>query len=342
VFRGKKKKPSPGRAKPPEAAAESRWQVAAARTAFIAALVAGAGLAVAAGMKALERRVLQGPTGGRLRAVRVIFTHRPAWMPAKLERRIAEAIVPPPERLEAVSLTRDIYAAAVGNPWIAQVDHVLRRRSAESAVPVVEVSCRFRKPLARIMLGTEPAYVDPEGVRLPAEDVPKWAILTEADRPGGDRSVSPARGVLPFIAESDVPPGYRPLEIHYINILGVQADPPPIGQRWKGDDLAAGLRLIQLLAGRPYANQISAVDVRNHGGRISRSEPFLRMYAQIGQGKPTDIRFGRFPEGKGDYVVCPERKLSYLDAYYEDHNGRLAGLNRYLDLRYDQLHVSLN
>ena len=325
-----------------EAASESHWRAAATRTLFIATLLVGLGLAVVAGMKVLERHVLEGPTGGKPRAVRVIFSRRPAWMPTELERRIAEALVPPAERLDAARLARDVHAAALRNPWIARLDHVLRRRGKDPAVPVVEVSCRFRKPLARVWLGTEPAYVDREGVRLPGEDVPKWMVLSGAGAPAFARNGSAAPGSPYFIAHSDVPPAYRPLEVHYVNILGVRTDPPTVGGRWDGDDLAAGLRLIELLAGRSYANQISAVDVRNHGGRISRSEPFLRMYAQLGQANPTDIRFGRFPAGEGDYVVPPERKLSYLDAYCEDHDGRLAGLNRYLDLRYDELHISLN
>ena len=46
--------------------------------------------------------------------------------------------------------------------------------------------------------------------------------------------------------------------------------------------------------------------------------------------------------GGGDYVVSPERKLSYIDQYVARNGGRLAGINTYLDLRYDQLHVSIN
>ena len=41
-------------------------------------------------------------------------------------------------------------------------------------------------------------------------------------------------------------------------------------------------------------------------------------------------------------MVSPERKISYLDQYAEDHGGNLAGVNRYIDLRYDELHVSLD
>ncbi len=100
--------------------------------------------------------------------------------------------------------------------------------------------------------------------------------------------------------------------------------------------------MLRLVHNKPYANQITAIDVRNFAGRISRAEPHLRMYAQVGQGGSTDIRFGRFPLPGGDYVISPERKLSYLDEYAEDHGGQLAGLNRYIDLRYDELHVSIN
>ena len=109
------------------------------------------------------------------------------------------------------------------------------------------------------------------------------------------------------------------------------------------DDLLAGLRLVQLVGTRPYYAQISLVDVRNHACRITKNEPELRMYAQVGQGKATDIRFGRFPApGGGDYIISPQRKMSYLDDYVADHQGWLAGRHSYLDLRFDELHVSLN
>jgi hypothetical protein len=129
--------------------------------------------------------------------------------------------------------------------------------------------------------------------------------------------------------------------IHYVLIEGVQSPAPPVGQKWPGADLAAGLKLAVLVAGRPWANQVSAIDVRNHANRISREEPQLRLFAQVHKGKTTDIRFGRFPHPGADFVVSPARKLSYLDEYVARHGGRLAGLHEYLDLRYDDLHVSL-
>ena len=129
--------------------------------------------------------------------------------------------------------------------------------------------------------------------------------------------------------------------VHYFRIDGASESTMRIGDTWPGEDVAAGLRLISLLARRPYANQVSVVDVRNYEGRISSEEPHLRLYAQSEQSKATDIRFGRFPRPGGDFVISPERKMSYLDEYVKRHDGRLAGLNAYLDLRFDQLHVSV-
>ena len=60
----------------------------------------------------------------------------------------------------------------------------------------------------------------------------------------------------------------------------------------------------------------------------------------MGTGKTTDIRFGRLPHAEGDFVVSPARKVSYVDQYVARNGGRLAGLNAYLDLQYDELHVS--
>jgi TusA-related sulfurtransferase len=131
--------------------------------------------------------------------------------------------------------------------------------------------------------------------------------------------------------------------LHYLDVQGVVCPPPEIGRRWEAPDLDEGLRLVELVMDRDFANQITAVDVRNYNGRISSVEPHLRMYAQIGRGPATDIRWGRFPTPDGtDYVVSPQRKMQYLEGYAADHGGRLAGFNRYLDLRFGELHVSIN
>ena len=98
---------------------------------------------------------------------------------------------------------------------------------------------------------------------------------------------------------------------------------------------------VKLLLGRHYARQITVVDVTNHGGRVTSGAPEIKIFAQVGRDRPTEIRFGRFPT-EGDWVVTPAEKLANLDAYVKTNNGQLAGVNEYLDLRYDEMHVSIN
>ena len=314
---------------------QDRRRNACRRAAWVAVAVVLAG-GVVLGMKALERRVLSTPRGGTPVAIRVRLTERPEWMPVTLARRIAESLAPPGADYNDPSLTSAVYRLGGVCPWIRRVDRVHKRPTSDPRVAVVEVTASFRKPVARILIEHEYVYVDRDGVRLPAGEVPHWVAAVPGRGDGAGRQVC-------YIHRDEVPPRFEVKSIHYIVIDGVAGQVPPAGQRWEGDDLAAGLQLIGLVSTRRYANQITVVDVRNHAGRINGNEPHLRMYAQVGRGRPTDIRFGQFPvPGGGDYVVSPERKLRHLDDYVSDHDGLLAGLNSYLDLRYDQLHVSLN
>ena len=205
---------------------------------------------------------------------------------------------------------------------------------------VEPVQAEFRQPIASVSSSGQVRreYVDAEGVRLPASGVPMWAAVIP---PTDDSEL--ARQVY-FVDREDIPPGLQARPIHYIRIDGVRELPPrQVGQCWKGDDLAAGLKLVKLIRTRPYANQITTVDVGNHARRALPSEPELRMYAQVGKGRPTDIRFGRFSvPGVRDFNIAAERKMSYLDQYVQENNGHLAGINSFIDLRYDDLTYSLN
>jgi hypothetical protein len=172
-------------------------------------------------------------------------------------------------------------------------------------------------------------FVDRQGVRVPEGQTPRYMLLDEAGKP-----------VAHYVKYADLPPNGRAAPIHYIGIQGVVDPAPAVGQPWPGQDLQAGLKLIELVSARSYCNQITIVDVRNCDGRISRYEPHLSMYAQMGQGRATKIKFGRLPLPDGDHVVSPERKLQHLDRYVTTHNGMLAGLSEWIDLQRDQLYYS--
>jgi hypothetical protein len=331
----------------PEAAGGDRPRAGHAETgrrrrlAVLAAWGIGGALLVAlalAAMPALRDRILRKQYAGPKGRARVRLTRTPRWMPEALAREIVADVTPPNANLADSHLAENVYRRAVANPWVRRVCQVRVRPNAEAPGGIVETSLDFRRPAARIRNHTRYLYVDAEGYRLPASQVPQWVVTFHDRRGKMVRQVS-------YLTRTAVPAAWRPhaRRIHYVTIDGVTTGPPPPGWQWTGDDLAAGLRLVRLVNARSYRAQITLIDVRNHAGRITRNEPELRLYAQIGRGRPTDIRFGRFPAPcGGDYIISPQRKLSYLDEYVAAHGGRLAGVNSYLDLRFDQLHVSIN
>ncbi len=283
--------------------------------------------------RALEKRVLK-TAPGRPERFKVMLHNRDEWMPSSLARRIGSEAIPQDADYYDHELARKIHDRLLTDPWIKNVRRVHKRRGRDDSTAVLDIYADYRRPVARVRTERGYVFVDAEGYRLPADEVPRWAVFYEK----GSR-----RSHACYVSKAEVPPAYNPSKLHYIVIDGVTTKPPACGQRWDAPDLAEGLKLVNLVLTRPYANQITVVDVRNHAGRINTDEPFLRMYAHVGQGWPTDIRFGRFPaEDMPDYVVSPQRKMTYLDRYVAEHSGKLAGLHRYLDLRYDQLHVSIN
>ena len=297
------------------------------------AAIAGA----AYGMKTLEQHVLRGTDGPAAPVVRVALANPPDWMPASQVRWLAARLTEQAIQFNAPGLTGAVCAAADRLPQVRTVHRVIKRLSADGRVGRVEVSADFRQAIARVQTDrVQPIYVDADGVVLPPESVPRWLVCSD----GADGK--PARRVY-YADFRDLPADHQASakKLHYIAIQGVGEPPPKVGQRWPGGDLAAGLRLVRLLMTRKYANQITLVDVQNHGARLTRYEPEIRMYAQVGRGPATEIRFGRFPrEGGADFLIPPERKMSYLDTYVAQHNGQLAGLSRHIDLRYDELRYS--
>jgi len=294
--------------------------------------------AAVGGLKMLEGRVLSLQAAESPNIVRVSLVGSPAWMPASLRQEIVRSLRPRRVGFADPSLTKEVYRLAEANPWIRQVNSVRRLRTDDPKVGMVEINAEFRRPMARLLLddGITYTYVDGRGVRLPAEQVPKYAAEIK-DSSGRKRRVY-------YVERSEIPPTVRPRRVHYIRIElynALDGSPPAVGRRWDCPALAAGLRLINLLYSRRYFTQITTVDVLNFGGRINKEEPHLRMYAQCGSGRSTDIRFGKFPDPQGDWVISPEKKMSHLDEFVEKH-GRLAGVKTYIDLRYDSCHESLN
>ena len=297
----------------------------------LALAIAGGGVAV--GLNTMEHHVLArrstGPTEFRLR-----LANRPEWMPQSLARQLVMDLTPPGSDLYDPDLPANVYDLAVANPWIRQVNWVRRIPSDDPKVAIIDLQADYRKPIACIQAPSGPQFVSADGFHLPTHQVPRW--VTHVKRSDGSQ-----RQVC-FVTPQAVPPGVRAKPIHYVKISGARHAPPGYGRKWPGLDIEAGVRMVALVVDRPYVNQIAVADVRNFAGRgLQQGEPHLKYYAQVGRSDTTEIRFGRFPRPGGDHNVQTERKLSYLDSYVERNKGRLAGLHSYIDLRFDELHVSI-
>lgn len=316
-----------------------RVRRAAMRTSLVLA-----GLAIlTAGAKGLESAVLRTIPRTDPEIIYVQLRTIPAWMPKTLSRRIAESVAPRGLRFDDPGLTARAHELAVASPWIQTVHHVEKRRARDGLKAFVEVSVDFRRPTAKVQHRDLKGYVyvDGGGVVLPDSisdpRIPRWRVKVRGAESGTDRwSTYTRRDEIPANLRRHAERAFYPI------VQGVEPLPPAPGCGWAAPDLADGLRLLELTSKRDYRDQITVVDVRNHGGRLLPTDPHLRLYAQVGKGRVTEVRFGRFPAAPGDFVVPPDRKLSRLDRWVAEHKGRLADTRAWIDLRFDPIHLSID
>jgi len=173
------------------------------------------------------------------------------------------------------------YAAEqlAGSPWVARV-----RRVAKQPDGRVRVYCDLRKPFAMIEVGRLAYLVDDKGVRLPQQ----WACKS-VNRGG------------------------------WLVIRGVDGPIPRPGQRWTGDDVAAGLNLARFLyraeaAGRtPFRSEIRAIDVSNFDGK---KEPRAGRLRLITTNPQSYIHWGLPPGEEYGIEGEAELKLAMLGKLY--------------------------
>jgi hypothetical protein len=303
---------------------------------FFLILLVLCGLVVggAVGMKRLDVGVQKGNFGPVVQYVGAILENPPPWMPEQLCTDIAKSILPKGANYNDPELPAKVDALVSANPWVRKVQLISRRMDKrDSRIGLILLSAQFRQPVATVRIDAGLQYVDLEGYRLPENQVPQY-MKRESQGPG-----KPPR-LECYLHQGDAP-GLE--AIHYIEIQGVSAPPPQAGQKWDAEDLAEGLKLVELMSRQPYVNQIAVVDVRNFGGRLNLQDSFLRMTAKDKRNpaaKTTEILFGQFPGLAAPAEIPSDRKLIYLDHYAKKNGGQLAGKNRQLDLRYDDLHIS--
>jgi len=300
-------------------------------------VISGAAAAGIWGLSRIESHLLGPDQAGQVDQVKICLPNRPLWLPVAVARRIATDCAAPDIGFYDRDLLRTIHDKALASPWVRDVRSVRKHLSDDGRVGTIEIDCEYRKPIARVSLdltgGAGQAaviYVDAEGVRLPTRQVPtvvaRW--MDEGDEP-----------VVRTYANGRSAPGDAHCQrVHYPLITTTLREAPEAGKAFDDPALSDGLRLRMLIDGTPYWDQITVIDVRNHGRRLDPHGSNLTMTAQIGRGRRTEILFGRFPRPGGvDVVVPTERKMNHLLTYLSvaEHEGRLAGNHSEIDLRLD-------
>ncbi len=185
-------------------------------------------------------------------------------------------------------MDRDIFnvsCAAVGqmlsdSPWIDEVERVRKTRRG-----AVEVRVHARRPKALVEKYGMYLLISEEGVHLP--------------RPSANLTIDTSEWFV---------------------IRGVASDPPEHGEVWSGDDLKAGLRMVDFLdramhAGRlPFHAWIKAIDVSNFERREDAKSADIKLIT-INPG--SYINWGLAPGSEYEVDISATEKLNDLGKLFE-------------------------
>jgi hypothetical protein len=261
---------------------------------------AGLILIIIATRRYIEQRV-DAPVG----PLNVVLLNKPAWMSDFLAQQIAATVPSATGSAFDRDLLVDATRALVANPWVRDV-HQVRRAYGQRPGDTLEVDCEFRAPIALVKWGEYYWLVDGDGVKLPeqftASHVPRIVI-------GRDGK----------------------LNIRIIE--GVRQPPAATGEKWAGQDLAAGLGMVKLLFGKPYAEEIVAVNVSNFAGRKDPREAEIVLRTKFG----SEVRWGLPLDAKDFFAEVPvAQKLDDLIAVRQQY-GRVDAGQPWIDVRYDKI-----
>lgn len=204
-------------------------------------------------------------------------------------RRSVAAAVDP-NPFEQLSL-QEVAAELDQHAWIQHVDRVVRKPDG-----VVSIVADYRKPGALIARPDGYHLIDGAGVSL-------------LDEPYGEFEAIKMN--LPILMNVGHAPPDRP------------------GERWRGNDIQAGLLLALLVEQQSWRGQVVAIDVENFDGRINPAEPHLALRTSGGM-----VRWGRAPGFEGSSEPKTAKKLANLERVRRlpASNGAIDAGGRIVDL----------
>jgi hypothetical protein len=240
----------------------------------------------------------------------VVIKERPSWMSDALASKILHVAAPDVAHsafdhqllVNTAAILRDHPDTA---PWIRKVKSV--RRAYENAPgDTLEIDCDFRAPVALVKWELYYWLIDGDGILLPEQ-------YTATD----------LRKVM-----------YDGNHLSLRIIEGVANAPPESGQKWQGADLAAGIDMIKLLYGKPYADEVERVNVTNLAGRQNPNEAQVVLITKY----QTQVRWGRPVNAKDYFVeVSPAQKLEYMSRIVQQY-GRVDAGHSAVELRFDEVY----
>lgn len=300
-----KKAPPPKRARsqapPPSPTAKPRrWPWVLLN--LLGVILLGGGLALATiSAKAYVANDVDAPTG----PLNIVFKHKPVWMTDFLAQQIAATI----PRQSSSDFDRGLLVSVVNalhqNPWVAAVKQV-RRVYGQAPGDTLEINATFRAPIALVKWGDYFWLVDGQGIKLPEQFVAAHVPKVVIGRDG---------------------------KLNIRIIEGVEDPPPDPGLRWRGHDLAAGLAMVKLLYGRPWAEQIISVNVANYAGRVDPRQAQIVLRTKFG----TEVRWGRPINATDFFAEVPvSQKLKEMAEVMTQY-GRVDAGQPWIDLRFDRI-----
>ena len=205
------------------------------------------------------------------------------------------------------STNDDEKIAASAQQNIAHLVPWLADTKVQTTHKSILISGRWRKPMLLVTADKNKFYIDAEQV------------------------------ILDYVPISNVP---------VINITGLEISkiPPTPGKVWQGDDLTAGMAVLNRLArmdtavtpDKPLLHHIDRIDVANFDGRKNKREPHISLYTKDG----TQIIWGAELGTWQRHLESPDDdKLAKLYTYYQQY-GTLSGV-KYINLRDPQQKIYL-
>ena len=241
------------------------------------ALIVGLGTGWVFGERALTQYADKLANHAAIPPEKVKLVNTPAWMSSKLQEEIRTLAASP---VTDDPLDREglnkSVSAVRASPWVAEVKRVQRTNTGE-----LRVWAEYRSPVA--------------------------AVETE----DGCRVVDATGIVLPGVYDKE--------QGHHLGIPLITrvANPPPTeGTRWQGEDLKAGLVLLQYLRGQPYYSQIRAFDVGDHDAKGRLRLSLLTRHGMVRWGLPIgeEQTIEPDPSVKRESIAAMQKQAGAIDA----------------------------